>query len=112
MRRMSKRTRVALEASIEHWVINLQMLILNHLSRECLWEDVSFYVDDCALCHLFYYKRGCIGCPVREKTEEFGCCKSPWEDVYDLYQDGPDSYPAIYRAIVAEIEFLESLRDQ
>jgi len=46
--------REAIRDSVEHWMDNLQMLILNHLSDFPLIYDIEIYPDTCPLCALFY----------------------------------------------------------
>jgi len=120
---MTKRARRALEASIEHWVDQLCMLILDYLSGESLWEEIEIQGIDCPLCGLYQTGRtSCWRCPVYARTGLELCKGTPYGAVHrwlsEVMKAGrlPDgdrdyAYREGYRLIVAEIKFLESLRE-
>lgn len=58
----------------------------------------------CGLCAKFY-KKGCRGCPVREKTGKVECDGSPYEE----WRKQPVTERKLSTAIM-ELQFLESLR--
>jgi len=91
---MNRKTRKALEKSIEHWEIDV------------LKNNVFPEAKNCPLCTLFYGKIGksCKGCPVSEKTGLPYCINTPYQNlVYPL--------PILEQTdtIMQEIAFLESL---
>ena len=69
---MEERTRIALEASIQHWETNVER------ARKGQEPDVS--VGACALCNL-HYRLSCRGCPVYEDTGRPLCEDTPYNDV-------------------------------
>jgi hypothetical protein len=64
---MDKKTLKALKGSIKKW------------EKIIDGKGVDTGSGNCPLCHLFYYERGCRGCPVSEKTGETDCLSSPYE---------------------------------
>jgi hypothetical protein len=101
----------ALTKSIKHWQENLMMLMLNKLSgAEDIKQDINISSDACALCKKY---DNCFNCPVYKIG---GCVCSPWKQVNELmycsYAEDQKTwifYKKLYEAIVAEINFLESL---
>ena len=106
---MDKRTKKALLASIDHWLLNLDMIVLNHESGFILAYDVEIHNNTCPLCSLFYeaykrevrlqkvestykaverrikdYRRACWGCPIHEKTLRNRCKGTPWASIEAL----------------------------
>ena len=66
---MDDRTLTALRQSIEKW------------ERNAVAEtpdDFATGAETCALCDLFYWKDGCNGCPVKERTGQWGCRGTPY----------------------------------
>lgn len=114
---MKKSTRKALKASIEHWEQNLDMLILNHLSKEeDLTKDIYLFIDSCPLCKIFYgsdsfySNKYCTGCPVFIATGSTGCDNSPWNKIYSWHGNKERTYAQGYKIFRAEILFLKSLQ--
>jgi hypothetical protein len=93
--------RQAILASIEHWEQNLDMLILNHLSNDYLYEDVHIFSLHCPLCQKY---NDCENCPIGN-----GCIYTPWIKVRNDYFNNYDNYPSSYKVIKKEIKFLYSL---
>jgi hypothetical protein len=85
------------------------------------WERVvadnidGTYWKDCPLC-LTFWDRGCVGCPVSERTGKFVCRGSPFaeydqarSDAIDRESKDPERDPAVMIAARKELEFLKSL---
>lgn len=100
---MDKRTKTALEASIEHW--------------ERMYEDPIGARENgevggsasCALCQEFTY---CNGCPVNAHTGGTACYSTPYADAASalLSVYNGDAYTDGLKAIVKEeVDFLKSL---
>ena len=98
---MDERTLTALEGSIKKW----EAIVAG--------TGVDAGPKNCPLCQAFHEDflspdnkgNGCRGCPVYEKTGEYGCGGSP----YDAYEDTDDEEEKQYAA-EQELEFLKSLR--
>lgn len=105
--KMDAATAEALEKSIAHWKENAEA------ERR---GEVSFGPRACALCRNFW-GNNCIGCPVSMATDLTGCRGSPYADAIDaLLSWEPDPFNGAARdafrtAALAEVAFLESLRD-
>lgn len=102
---MNAETLTALKASIAKWERNAEAKTL---------AGYKTGPNDCPLCKLYFW-RGCISCPVFEKTGAKGCELSPYEDAwtaYDHWERKPkdaerrDSARAAARD---EVAFLKSL---
>lgn len=89
----------ALELSIQHW---------ERLSSGNRQPGEGVGSNDCALC-LNYFKQGCNGCPVSQKTGATLCRKTPYAETqrhkYNL------NSPEFKEAAKEELEFLKSLRN-
>lgn len=100
---MDDETLTALQASIKHWDDN---------AKAEAPGDASADADDCALCGLFF-RRGCLGCPVAEKTGNECCEGSPYwvayEALRDWKKDGTVNGDTFRAAAAAERDFLISL---
>lgn len=108
MKKMAAGTLRALKASIKHWKEN---------AAAKTPREVETGPSDCALCDMFQSKTftPCVGCPVKERTGEPFCEKSPWERAnaaFGAWCVAPDDSGAedMFRAAAfAEVDFLESL---
>jgi hypothetical protein len=121
-KKMAKKARAALLASIEHWHQNLDMLILNYLSGQPLSLDISTDASNCPLCAC-YNKASlddefCVACPICQHTEGRWCAGSPYAPanywLQQAYQNVSSrsvikDYEIGYERISAELEFLYSL---
>lgn len=101
---MDQRTLTALNESISHWEQNL--------AAETPYQ-ASTSVEACSLCRLFY-KLGCVGCPVSDKTGMSLCCNSPYQAAFSARYRWESYGSAVYRdafreAAKAELAFLKSL---
>jgi hypothetical protein len=97
---MPARTLAALKASIQHW----QRL---STGKRHPGEDIGG--DNCALCHLFWFDRGCRGCPVSAKTGFSDCEGTPYGNTSRArHRHGLDS-PQFRAAAKLELAFLRSL---
>lgn len=113
---MTKRARQALLKSIEHWHQNLDILIMNYLSKQQLTTDISTSGLDCALCAEY---SSCFGCPVCLKTNATQCIGTPYKTVSDwifynvpFLQNYNTYYKQGYEAISDELEFLYRLLEE
>ena len=118
---MDEKTKVALDACIEKWKLNLLAMAP---------DQAHIYKDTCALCTIYYNTEPpyCKGCPVAERSGYYGCTGTPWMECRSTYldwknyyisaltsgrSDDPhvDRYRGLFRAAAQkEIDFLESLR--
>lgn len=80
---MDTDTREALKSSITKW----EGIATNTAIDMGPWN--------CALCQKFLYTKGCVGCPVSEKTGHTGCRKSPYEEFHHQLQRRNADFPAI-----------------
>lgn len=64
-------------------------------------KGVDLGTDNCPLCHL-YYRFGCRGCPVYQKTGKSDC----WGTPYDEYRT---ANRAAQKQAVAMLNFLQDL---
>ena len=71
---MNKKTLTALKASIAHWRENVDA---------DTHDKVRVGPQNCALCGLFYLRHGCHGCPVFERTGDYGCRGTPYDSALD-----------------------------
>ena len=95
---MNPKVREALESSIRHW------------ERNVTGRTHSLAAGDCALCRLFFYKKNCVGCPVRARTGKSHCEGSPYDAVQKTcFKFGSHSIQFREKAL-EELRFLESLR--
>ena len=94
---MDAKILTALEASIKHWEENAADV-----------EKATPGSHDCALCGLFY-RLGCKGCPVANKTANTLCNGSPYEAFSSEWIDRRRS-SILTRAALAEVRFLKLLR--
>lgn len=104
MKRMSKKTRAALEASIAKW------------ERNAVAEKPTQYLTgwrDCPLC-LLYIENDCQGCPVAKAGHE-ACEGTPYDAAYEARADWGFDYVSkrakdrSKTAALAEVAFLKSL---
>ena len=99
---MDKKTREALEASIEKWKRN---------TRVRTQENFLTSPYDCPLCELFYRGEDCPGCPVSAKTGVGNCDLTPYEKAYFKSENWhEDNGKAARAAAKEEVAFLKSLR--
>ena len=95
---MNAKVRKALESSIRHW------------ERNVTGRTHTIGPEHCALCRLFYYKKACVGCPVRARTGKSHCSDSPYAAAGKAHAKfGGDSIQFRGKAL-EELRFLESLR--
>lgn len=105
--KMDAATAEALEKSIAHWKENADAKALAMASIDS---------DDCALCSAFT-NDSCSSCPVRNRTYQPGCQGSPYIDAHISYRgwekdpDSDEARAAFRTAALAEVAFLEGLRD-
>lgn len=100
-------TAKALELSIQKWQNIVAGLEADELAIvECGAGET------CALCRWTETHSlrawSCYGCPVRMKTGESGCIKTPWQDFEKAQRTG--NHGAQLKAARAELKFLISLR--
>lgn len=88
--------RELIQKCIEHWE-NMRA------DRKCGEKPES---PDCALCER-YFKKGCQGCPIREKTGHDLCRGTPYRDAADAFYHGTDE--EWNSASTAMIDFLKAL---
>ena len=91
--KMSKRSEIALDKSIEHW----------YRVRD---ENEIVLARNCALCLIYLINnigKGCIRCPVYIKTKVTACDGTPYDD---YYEDEPE--PERKRLAQNEIDFLQT----
>ena len=103
---MDAKTLAALRQSIKKW------------ERNAVAETPKGFTTtsaNCPLCKLFSGRGGCNGCPVEERTGQWGCRGTPYsaaDGAHDEWSDCPSS-PALrdaaHAAARAEVEFLRSL---
>ena len=114
---MDKKTLTALRGSIKKW----ERIVTGHGH-----DDGS---DNCPLCALFYDNYlSCKGCPVNDRTGQWGCGGSPYTDwrkalrieaskllglegleMYEVVDEGFVVGPRTQAAAIKEYEFLVSL---
>ena len=104
---MTPETLRALRTSITHWEENLTVNSP---------DDVDYGSDSCALCAHFI-QNNCEGCPVEEKTGQWRCQDSPYEDVLkaiETWEENPtvENSKKVKIAVQAELDFLKSLLPQ
>lgn len=121
---MNSKTRKAVLEYIKHWEQNLDLLILNYLSKNKdlfdntfdILEDINIYCDACPLCKLFDTDEECSKCPIGHQ-----CTNSPWVNVSEWFEDTvyfmcddnlKKSYNDGYKVISDEINYLYSLLDE
>lgn len=107
---MDDKTPTALKASIEHWHKNSVVTNI---------DDTSVSGYDCALCCLC--GDGCVGCPIREFTNEFQCRNTPYMEAANWWLTWSDSHfnnkpelvqknmEQFHSAAKVELTFLKSL---
>lgn len=98
---MDKRTREALEGSINKW----QAIVAG-----TEYDQGSY---NCPLCHLFNHHASdptCVGCPVATATGMVGCDGTPYETFCEHSTNGYARSPSAKRVARAELDFLISLR--
>ncbi len=84
----------ALTESIAHW---------ERLRDGVSGEEMG--PDSCALCDA-WFDYGCIGCPIRERTQFSGCTRTPYHDAtFAVYGS-----PSMARVAERELEFLRETR--
>jgi hypothetical protein len=108
------KARKALMESIEHWHQNLDMLILNHLSKNNdLNEDIRIGCDFCSLCKEYHTDYGCGACPIKSFTGLSWCSNTKYKLICDWYNNINlyDSYNCGFKAISDELELLYSILD-
>lgn len=88
--KMSRRKRIALEKSIEHWDE------LATRKGNVLITDINVY--HCALCSLYFHVGNRIeqsfcqnACPIKNKTSKNFCQNSPWGNARDVLEKWRDS---------------------
>lgn len=106
---MDEETLMALEESIQHWERN----------AECEDpENLEIGPRSCALCARFWFLdremqtrkldgQRCIGCPVYERTGQWDCRGSPYEELEGNIGEWPAE--RVKAQAKAELEFLQSL---
>lgn len=100
---MKSKIKKAIEGSIEKW----------EMVKAKKWKDRG--ADNCPLYELFY-KDGCLGCPIYEKTGYIHCSHTPYEK-WDEHQwkihdaAGEMQCKICERHVKAELKFLKSLLD-
>ena len=94
---MDEKTAAALEESIAKWKRNARVRDI---------ENAKIYGDSCALCKLF---PGCGECPVFVFTGYTDCQYTPWRAVFNAYHG--NDLEVFRKAVLAEVAFLESLRE-
>lgn len=87
-----------LELSIHKWQLVAEALAEALADSQYPYLKWCFGCESCALCWRYEYDPVCDGCPVKERTGQPSCVKSPYTDTPDL--DNAQ----------AEVAFLESLR--
>jgi len=119
---------------VEHWYQNLDILILNYLSGNNLFNYISIGSSSCPFCGVYnvynismyddYDCDGCVGCPIYLITKERYCRATPHVKIEKLYKETniynpmlhynkklrKNMYYRLYRAISKEINFLLSLK--
>lgn len=104
---MDKRTRAALEESIQHWQENVNARTP---------DDAALGPSECALCREFNDTHCCVGCPVSAATDMDYCHGTPYsaaDRAHDEWLTFPqDNVRAekFREAAKAELAFLISLR--
>lgn len=107
--KMTRETHQALQGSITKW--------------EGITDgtEADRGTENCPLCALFYFSKGCDGCPVKQKTGRSFCDGSPYEDWSNLtasnfrFERENGAYKAFAATAEAramarrELEFLQSL---
>lgn len=99
----------ALRLSIQHWMENVVKAEND--------EAFSVMYTDCACCSLFY-RKDCIGCPIKEATGERSCQDSPYDEAEeecqeaggengDGYRFAPNKYQKEY--VWDELIFLQNV---
>ncbi len=100
---MNKETLVALKGSIRKW------------ERIVAGKGIDLGTENCPLCKLFY-KKGCIGCPVKEETGFNWCFLTPYDE-WLLHHELEHGKPVILKVkcdtckklAERELKFLKSL---
>lgn len=113
-----KKQRNALTKAIEHWHENLDMLLLNNLSKaEDLREDIYIGPKYCPLCRI---NRSCKNCLIGIETQREDCEGSPFFDVYYWYYrttripnyTRADDFNRGWESITGQLEYLYMLKDR
>lgn len=98
---MTPKMREAILASIEHWKENLAVGMF----------EAKIYGEHCPLCNATRQRPGdavmCGECPVAERTGQYDCQGSPWEDAH--YARYVVNEREFNRYAQLEIDFLQSL---
>ena len=105
---MQPETLTALKESIAHW---------ERMESGTSSDLEAPNGDHCALCHKFcaLYEEGdderedCVGCPIKEHTNESGCNGTPFYDARDAWHAYGESSPEFKAAARIQIAFLKSL---
>lgn len=112
---MDDDTRKALEASIAHWVENIEART---------FDEAKIFANHCALCKMFAHDREedgetvCDGCPVYEATGQHSCDNRHWHTAkhawkrWSVEAESTERRNAFRTAAQAMHDFLVSLRPQ
>ena len=108
--RCKVRIKLALDASVKHWEVNVRR------AREERLGMVHIDADRCALCvtcaDIAGVGKRCAICPVSQDTGYDGCAGSPYQKVYDsLLADRFDPTQVI-QAAEAELAYLKKLQKE
>jgi len=114
---ISKKELKALDKSIEHWWQNLEMLILNYLSDECLINDIFISEGYCSLCsYILKMSQGwiddcedCIIVKTGHKECGGGGC---WDYVHTWYCSCEPNYKTGYNTISEMLNLLIKIRNE
>lgn len=95
--------KVGLWLSIQHWHENLDMLILNKLSRhKNLIDNIYIGSSHCPLCNTHFLCRDCV-----IGDMYISCSNTPWVEINRVFYC--NDYDILYDKISAELEFLYTL---
>lgn len=95
--------KAGLWVSIQHWHENLDILILNKLSKhKILIDNIYIGSSHCPLCNTHFLCRNCV---IGDMYTS--CSNTPWVEINRVFYC--NDYDILYDKISAELEFLYTL---
>ena len=98
---MNAKTLDALKSSIKHW---------ERMATGTSRKNEAPKSEQCALCRMFNSPRhplSCVGCPVKEKTGQWFCVGTPYQDALTAFNTSSKEDFEIKAS--KEVSFLRSL---
>lgn len=97
---MSKENEIALQKSIKKW----EDVVATGADGSS-WKD-------CALCHLYFARLHCAGCPVRAHTGKSTCAGTPYDEYREALVMGYPRNEKLAIAAQKEVDFLKMLLEK